>query len=121
MLGEVMKLQGKVWGKTQSIFQNHTFELHRIEVKKGGFCSTHKHQHKYNAFYIEKGKLKIKIHQTDYDLVDETIISTGELTVVTPDLYHSFEALESTICYEIYWGKFSHDDIQRKNVGGVDA
>ena len=51
-----MKIQGKVWGKTQEIFKNSNFELHRIEVNKGGFCSKHKHIHKINAFYIEKGK-----------------------------------------------------------------
>ena len=116
-----MRIQGKVWGKTQDIFKNSNFELHRIEAKKGGFCSKHQHKHKYNAFYIEKGKLKITVYETDYDLVDETTVSTGELTVVVPGLFHSFEALENTICYEIYWGKFSHDDIQRNNTGGLDA
>ena len=72
-----MKTQGKVWGLTQEIFKNHNFELHRIEAKKGGYCSVHKHLHKFNAFYIEKGKLKITVYETDYDLIDETIISTG--------------------------------------------
>jgi len=32
------KLQSMV-----NIFSNHNFEFHRIEVKKGGFCSKHKH------------------------------------------------------------------------------
>jgi len=114
-----MSIQGKVWGKTQKIFANNNFELHRIEVNKGGFCSKHKHVHKINAFYIEKGKLKIRIHETEYDLVDETIASTGDLSIVKPGKYHEFEALEDTICYEIYWVELNHNDISRKNVGGV--
>ena len=114
-----MKLQGKVWGKTQEIFVNNNFELHRIEVKKGGCCSKHKHIHKINAFYVERGKLKITIYETDYDLVDETIISTGDLSIVKPGKYHEFEALENTIAYEIYWVELNHSDIKRDNVGGV--
>ena len=47
-----MRIQGKVWGKTQDIFKNSNFELHRIEARKGSFCSKHQHKHKYNAFFI---------------------------------------------------------------------
>ena len=114
-----MKIQGKVWGKTQDIFKNSNFEIHRIEARKDGFCSKHKHSHKYNAFFIEKGKLKIIVYETDYDLVDETIISTGEMAVVKPGVFHRFEALEDTVCYEIYWVQLDHYDIDREDVGGT--
>jgi|TARA_R110002020_G_scaffold238255_4_gene450725 quercetin dioxygenase-like cupin family protein len=113
-----MAIQGKVWGKTQGIFKNSNFEIHRIEIKKGGYCSKHKHEYKFNAFYVENGKLKITIYETDYDLVDETSVSTGELTTVKPGAYHKFEALEDTICYEIYWVELNHNDIKRENTGG---
>jgi len=114
-----VKQQGKVWGQTQEIFKNPSFELHRIKVKKGGYCSKHKHIHKFNAFYIEKGKLKIRVFETDYDLIDETIISTGDLSIVKPGNYHMFEALEDTICYEIYWVELNHNDIERETIGGI--
>ena len=78
-----MKIQGKVWGKTQEIFANNNFDLHRIEVNKGGFCSKHKHVHKINAFYIEKGKLKIRIQETEYNLIDETIANATDLSSTT--------------------------------------
>ena len=112
------KVQGKIWGKTQDIFKNPNFELHRIEINKGGYCSKHKHTYKFNAFYIEKGKLKISIYQTDYDLVDDTIAITGDLSIAEPGLYHKFEALEDTICYEIYWVELDTNDIERESVGG---
>ena len=110
--------QGKIWGETSMIFQKPNFEFHRVEVKKGGFCSTHKHKNKFNAFYMEQGEMKIKIHQDDYDLIDETIIKEGDLSIVKPGLYHSFEAVYDSICYEIYWTELQHDDIERKNIGG---
>tara|TARA_B100000686_G_C16414946_1_gene774132 strand:- start:193 stop:540 length:348 start_codon:yes stop_codon:yes gene_type:complete len=113
-----MKTQGKVWGLTKEIFSNPNFEIHRIEAHKGGFCSKHKHIHKFNAFYIEKGEMKITIYETDYDLIDSTTIKTGELSIVAPGKYHQFEALEDTVCYEIYWAELSSSDISRENIGG---
>lgn len=113
-----MNKQGKVWGHTQSIFTQNNVEIHRIEAKAGGYCSQHKHDHKYNAFFVERGCLKITIWKNDYDLIDTTQISDQQMTVVKPKEYHMFEALEDTIAYEIYWVEIQADDIIRKNCGG---
>ena len=111
-------IQGKVWGSTQPLFCKNNVEMHRIEAKKGGYCSKHKHEHKYNAFYIESGKLKITAWKNDYDLVDETIITDNQITTCPPQEYHMFEALEDTVAYEIYWVELNEKDIQRENCGG---
>lgn len=111
-------IQGKIWGKTQGIFNKNNVEIHRIETKKGGYCSKHKHEHKFNMFYVEKGKMKITSWKTDYDLVDETIISTGECTTAPPGEYHKFESLEDSIVYEIYWVGLDERDIIRDDHGG---
>jgi len=116
-----MNIQGKVWGKTQSLFLKNNVEIHRIEANKGGYCSKHKHNHKYNAFFVEKGKLKIAIWKNDYDLIDETIISDQQMSTVKPQEYHMFEALEDTVAYEIYWTEISEDDIDRENAGGIKS
>ena len=109
---------GKVWGDTVNIFSNHNFEFHRIQVKKGGYCSKHKHLHKFNGFYIESGELVISVWK-EYNLVDKTILSTGEFTIVSPGEYHLFEATKDTIAFELYWAKFDADDIVRENQGGT--
>ena len=56
---------------------------------------------------------------TDYDLIEETIVSTGELTTTKPGTYHRFEALEDTVAFELYWAEFDSNDIVRENHGGV--
>ena len=112
--------QGKIWGQTQPLFNKNNVEIHRIETNKGGHCSKHKHDFKYNCFYVEKGKLKITAWKNDYDLVDVTILTDGEATTVPPREYHTFEALEDSVCYEIYWVELSDKDIVRENCGGVD-
>lgn len=108
---------GKVWGITQMIEANATLELHRIEANKGGTCSKHLHQYKWNGFFVESGKLLIRVWKNSYDLIDETIIGKGEYTKVPPGEYHQFEALEDTIAFEIYWSELLHNDIKRETTG----
>lgn len=111
--------QGKVWGSTECLFFKNNVEIHRIETKKKGYCSKHKHEHKYNAFYVESGKISVKVWKNDYDLIDETIIEAGQMTTVKPGEYHLFESLEDSVVLEIYWVELLGDDIQRENVGGI--
>lgn len=111
-------IQGKIWGETKPIFFKNNVEIHRISVRKGGFCSKHKHEHKYNAFLIESGALKITTWKNDYKLIDETTIKAGEITTCEPQEYHMFEALEDTIAFEIYWVELKEKDITREGCGG---
>ena len=110
---------GKIWGQTELIHANGVLEFHRIEYKKNVACSKHKHEFKWNGFFVESGKMKVLVWQKDYDLVDETIACTGDLSIVKPGKFHEFEALENTIAYEIYWVELDHNDIERETVGGI--
>ena len=111
---------GKVWGTTEQVEANGALEFHRIEMNAGGVCSKHMHEYKWNGFFVESGKLKIKVWQKDYDLVDETIIGPGQYTKVKPGLYHQFECLESGVAFELYWAELSHNDIKRESVGYIE-
>lgn len=108
---------GKVWGTTETIEANGSLEFHRVEINKGGVCSKHRHHYKWNGFFVESGKLLIKVWKNKYDLIDETILNPGEYTKVQPGEYHQFEALEDTVAYELYWVEFYHEDIERETVG----
>lgn len=108
---------GKIWGTTELVEANGTLEFHRIEMVKGGVCSKHMHEFKWNGFFVESGKLIVRVWQKDYDLVDETIIGPGQYTKVKPGLYHQFECLEDGVAFELYWAEFNHNDIKRETVG----
>lgn len=56
--------------------------------------------------------------KNDYNLIDETVITNGEMTIVKPGEFHKFEALEDTVAYEIYWTELDQSDIIRKDCGG---
>ena len=110
-------IAGKVWGNTELVEANGALEFHRIEMNKGGVCSKHLHEFKWNGFYVESGRMLVRVWQNDYDLVDETILETGMYTKVKPGVYHQFECLEDGVAFELYWAEFNHNDIVRETVG----
>lgn len=109
---------GKVWGFTEALFARNNVEVHRIFVSDGGFCSKHKHDHKWNLFYVERGTLYIEVWKKDYALCDTTILSAGQMAAVAPGEFHRFRALSDTVVYEIYWVELDAEDIKRENIGG---
>lgn len=110
-------IEGKIWGNTELLEANGVLEFHRICARAGGVCSKHKHNHKWNGFFVESGRLLIRIWKKDYDLVDETVLTAGQYTKVAPGQYHQFEALEDTVAFELYWAEFDHTDIERETTG----
>ena len=110
-------IAGKVWGSTELIEANGALEFHRIETAKGGVCSKHKHEFKWNGFFVESGKMMVKVWQKDYDLVDETVLNPGDFMRVKPGVYHQFIGLEDGVAFELYWAEFDHNDIKRESVG----
>ena len=65
---------GKIWGQTELIHANGVLEFHRIEYKAGYKCSEHAHEFKWNGFFVESGKMIVRVWQDDQGLVDETIL-----------------------------------------------
>ena len=68
-------------------------------------------------FFVESGKIKIQEWKNDYNLLDETILSAGEICSVQPKNYHKFIGLEDSIVYEIYYVELNSGDIIREDVG----
>lgn len=111
---------GKIWGTTESIFSNQFLQVHRIVVKKGGFCSTHSHEFRWNMFLVVRGEIIITVHKREYSLTEETVLKAGDCMTVRPNDPHSFRAVSDAIAFEIYHPEPVRDsDIKRDNVGGM--
>jgi mannose-6-phosphate isomerase-like protein (cupin superfamily) len=110
--------QGKIWGKTECLLQNSFVEFHRIDINQGTQCSMHKHEHKWNAFYVVSGELDIEVRKNNYDLTDTTKLMDGDFTTVTPGEYHRFVAHTDVVAFEIYYPEGLTEDIVRESVGG---
>jgi len=115
-----MNKAGKCWGCTMDVFRHNNVQINRIEIHAGGYCSEHKHEHKFNGFWVELGQLEVDVWKNDYDMVDTTCLSRQEFLVVAPGEYHRFRALTQVVAYEIYWTELEESDIQRKSCGGKD-
>jgi quercetin dioxygenase-like cupin family protein len=109
--------QGKVWGSTRLVYAFCGTEAHLIHIKKGGYCSRHSHNHKWNRFVVIDGRLEVKVYP-DGPHADSTIISAGETTDVPPGLVHEFKALEDVKALEFYWVDLDPEDIDRHGTAG---
>lgn len=113
-----MEIQGKIWGTTSIIFSKNNVEVHRIVGESSSYSSKHKHDHKYNMFFVEEGHMVIDIWK-DYGLVDSTILLKGQSCTVEPGLYHRFNIIQPSVAYEFYWVQLDVGDIIREDVGGI--
>jgi mannose-6-phosphate isomerase-like protein (cupin superfamily) len=120
-LPPIWPIQGKVWGTTQCVFKNDTVEIWIIRTKKGGFCSHHYHNHKWNRFILLEGAINVKVFMDDEEdqLIDETTLAAGQATDVSPGRWHVFESLEASVALEVYWVSLDPDDIVRRTHGGL--
>jgi len=113
-----MNIEGKIWGSTAQLFRRNNVSVHRLEIDKGGYCSEHRHAGKANFFFVESGRLIVRVWRKHFD---ETVLTPGQNCQVDPGLLHQFEAAEDTIAYEICWTELDPDDIQRETEGGKCA
>jgi len=112
--------ENKIWGETEELWSYATGEVHRISAIAGGYSSIHKHESKYNYFYVESGELIIE-RWKNKNIIDKTTLKKGESTVVPPGEFHRFTAKTKTDAIEIYWVELNKKDITRRNQGGVKS
>lgn len=115
----MLERQGKVWGATSLVYQSPHTQVHLLEIKRGGFCSEHRHARKSNLFVVLKGRLEVRVWPDMYQQFDSTILGPGQSTSVPVGSWHQFLAIDDTECLEIYESAEIGEDIERRNTGGV--
>ena len=103
----------KTWGEKWNLFQNDLCEVSILYLKKMQRCSWHRHQTKYNQFFVIDGMVQIK---TEWGKVD---IEKGQIFTTKPCEYHEFRTLDKpAILQEVMYVKYDPEDIDRETVGG---
>lgn len=109
--------QIKIWGNTTEIFRNTSCTVHYLEIKKGGYCSEHRHARKSNVFYIISGILQITEWYDDGKHF--TLLKPGDHFVIPVKRWHKFRAMVPVKCVEMYNFEYDGDDIERRCEGGI--
>ncbi len=113
-----MNREEKIWGFTTELFRNNTTSTHYLEIKKGGYCSEHRHAQKENIFYIISGELQIVFWSEKRRHTSTFTAGTG--SIIPVGIWHKFHALTDVKCIEIYKYKYDGIDIERRTEGGLE-
>ena len=108
----------KVWGFKYRLLETATTVVDVLTLKKGGFCSWHYHDFKYNLFIVLEGKVNI-VRETKKGIKTKTLLK-GEYYAVAPKIQHQFVSKEKSKIMEVmYTNPVLEDDIIRLKQGGL--
>lgn len=103
----------KTWGEKWNVFQNDLCEVSLLYLKPNQRCSWHRHQTKWNQFFVIAGELYIKLEDGIAKL------QKGQIFTTHPGEYHEFQTHENRcVVQEIMYVKYDAEDIERKLIGG---
>jgi len=109
--------KGKVWGETKKIYKDSHVSVHLLRIKKGGYSSKHRHQHKQNYFVLISGCVDIVTWMDE--TIDKTTLYSNEMTSVPTGRWHKFHAAQDSIMIEFYLAEPLAEDIEREGAGGL--
>ncbi len=112
-----MERTHKTWGEKTNIFQNDLCEVSVLELQPGQRCSWHRHQSKYNQFYVLEGEIFIL---TEWG---PAVVEKGQTFTTKPGEWHEFQTTDKcAIVIETMYVKYEESDIERETLGGpIDA
>lgn len=110
----------KLWGTSSAIYFGDSLSACHISIKKGGFCSNHRHERKWNQIYVVSGLISVQIYKDDRSTVESVYyIGPGQALTMRPGINHKFQAMEDTEALELYFASVSDEDIVREDTGGM--
>lgn len=111
----------KPWGLDELLVSGPHFELHKLTVKAGGFCSIHFHRDKIQYIHVASGVLKMRTYDQAGRMICEQDCLPGETSIAGPEIRHQFYGLTDAVAYEVYMSDAPLDpnDIVRLSEGGA--
>lgn len=114
------RVTAKQWGWSEAQVVSPLCEVHRIDVRAGGFCSWHKHDHKHNVFTVIDGLMEVEVQVGPRIVI--AVLQPGMTYDVAPGLIHRFRCpTKATRAIEVYYPvSVNPNDITRFSDGGVE-
>ena len=103
----------KTWGEKWNIFKNDLCEVSFLKLHPWQRCSWHRHQTKYNLFFVISGELTIKLEN------DIATACKNEFFTTRPLEWHEFQTHDkATRIIEVMFVQYDAEDIERQVIGG---
>lgn len=108
-----MERTHKTWGSKTNTHKNDLCEISILDLSPNQRCSWHRHQQKFNQFYVIRGEVFIK---TEWGTER---VGEGQVFTTRPGEWHEFQT-HSTPCLlqEVMYVQYSAEDIERQTLGG---
>ena len=108
-----MERTRKTWGEKFNVFENDLCEVSILKLEPMQRCSWHRHQTKFNQFFVIEGELYVK---TEWGVA---LVSKGEIFTTRPLEWHEFQTRDKcAVIQEIMYVQYDAEDIERDKVGG---
>jgi len=108
--GNQMTFHSKGWGHELWIVNNEKYCGKILFIKKGKRCSWHYHEVKDETFYLQTGKLKVWLSNSDNrSEAYEKILTSGDSLHIYTGLRHQMLALEDSELFEFSTQHFDED------------
>ena len=73
-----------------------------ITCKKGSSRANHYHKKSIQYSYILSGKFEVLVaHSKDTKKIERTILNTGEIMTIQPEIVHTFNAIEDSVMLDM--------------------
>jgi mannose-6-phosphate isomerase-like protein (cupin superfamily) len=108
----------KSWGEKWNVFENDLNEVSILYLNPMQRCSWHKHQTKYNQFFVIEGEIWIKMGN-DSGPSQYAHVRKNQIFTTRPGEMHEFQTRkEPAVIQEVMFVQYDAGDIQREDIGG---
>jgi mannose-6-phosphate isomerase-like protein (cupin superfamily) len=101
-------IEQKGWGHEVWIHNDERYCGKILVVKEGKRCSLHYHKLKYETFYIQSGKIHMRLRPQDGE-EREFIMNPGDVLELSQGTAHQFTGLEDSEIMEFSTQHFEED------------
>lgn len=105
-----LHIEPKGWGQEIWIANSPLYCGKILQIRKGRRCSLHYHKLKTESFYLQCGRLLIRLMRSPQsETIEEFVMRAGACMDVPPGLVHQMEALEDAELFEFSTQHFESD------------
>jgi len=110
-LRQPVHLQPKGWGHEVWIHNDERYCGKILVVKAGRRCSLHFHRRKHETFYVQSGRVRMRLRHPD-GREESFEMRKGDILEIAPGTAHQFTGIEECELFEFSTQHFEDDSVR---------